>query len=51
MQAILKFWTAYESDYHKTLALVRLLDQHGLIVPWEIQLKEGEDGPAKNLEG
>ena len=51
LKAILEFWTAYERDYHKTLALVRLFDQHGLIVPWEIQLKEGEDGPTKNLEG
>ena len=51
LQSILKFWTAYERDYHKTLALVRLLDQHGLIVPWEIQLKEGEAGPVKRLEG
>ena len=51
LQVILEFWTAYERDYHKTLALVRLLDQHGLIVPWAIQLKEGEAGPTKNLEG
>ena len=51
LQSILKFWTAYEGDYHKTLALVRLLDQHALIVPWAIQLKEGDAGFAKNLEG
>ncbi len=51
LQAILNFWTAYEGDYHKTLALVRLLDQHGLIVPWAIQLTDGEQGPSKNLEG
>jgi hypothetical protein len=51
LQAILKFWTAYESEYHKTLALIRQLDQHGLIVPWPIQLREGAQAPAKNLEG
>ena len=51
LNAILKFWTAYEGDYHKTLALVRLLDQRGLIVPWEIQLKESEEGPTKKLDG
>jgi hypothetical protein len=51
LQAILKFWTAYESEYHKTLRLIRQLDQHGLIVPWPIQLREGAQAPAKNLEG
>ena len=51
LQAILKFWTAYEGDYHKTLVLVRLLDQHGLIVPWQVQLRDGEQQPARNLEG
>jgi hypothetical protein len=51
LKAILEFWTAYERDYHKTLALVRLLDQHGLIVPWAIQLKEGDEGRTQNLEG
>lgn len=51
LQAILKFWTAYEGDYHKTLALVHLLDQHGLIVPWQVQLQDGEHQPARNLEG
>ena len=51
LQSMLQFWTAYESDYHKTLALVRLLDQHGLIAPWAIQLKDGEEGPTKNLDG
>jgi hypothetical protein len=51
LQSMLKFWTAYEGDYHKTLGLIRQLDQHSLIMPWEIQLRDGEQQTVKNLEG